>query len=72
MEDTRILNTLRTVPPFSCLKEEEVARVATRVDQVRTPARIAVAGNSSEMMKNLFIVMSGEYEVRCQIMVTSR
>merc|ERR1712194_970756 len=70
MEDSRIFHTVRRCVPFSALTDKEMAEIAPRVIPTRTPARLPVGGNSVELGKNVVLIMSGTFEVRCQVLVS--
>ncbi|CAD7923875.1 unnamed protein product [Amoebophrya sp. A120] len=70
MEDSRKLQIVKRVPPFSALVDKEVQQVCNRLIPLRAPARLPVCGNSHELSRHIVIVMSGVFEIRATILVS--
>jgi len=69
MEDSRIYSTIGTTPPFSALTSQELGEIAKHFLQLRAPARLPVCGSSHELGKHVVLIMSGTFDVRCQVLV---
>lgn len=71
MEDSKLMQTIKNIVPFCALHHRDLQEFCVKLEQVRAPGRMPVCGNSNDLSKYLVVVMSGTFEVRCQVLVTA-